>query len=149
MGVYDYGYGILIDKITFSTEGIVRLINKYGDEEIKNEFHDYVVNNITDEDTEEEVEQEFIDAYLSTMGDQGEWAVIEDLLHTRHPNMDFRCDDYCLFVGAYFPMDEKTKAEMPTTKAIQDAISELVNTDTAKIEDGAVKFDYYFIDDYS
>lgn len=118
---------------------------------MKNELHDFVVNNITEDDTDEEadLEREFIDLYESEWCDTGDWALITDLLNLRHPNMTFRHDDCCLFVGAYFPMDEEAKRNMPTAGDIQNAVNEFVNNDTAKIENGKLEFDYYTIDDYS
>lgn len=140
--VYDYGYGMLTDHVEMKQDKLVELIEKFGDEDLQKEFHEFVEDSVRNDGiTKKEAQRDYFEDY-------NEWEFIADLLNLRHPNMMFRAADCCLYVGAYFPMDKEAKKEMPTTGEIGDAIHEMVNPDTAVFNgEGAGDIDYYTIDD--
>lgn len=125
----DFGYGVDLSRTNFKADAPKYIIEHLAPSSILKQFKEYCAENSEDLN-EVEATLCFADEYESDIHYiRGIEALLVDCINLSEcdGNDTFLYEDYCIYVGARIPVDEKHKASLLTTQDIQRILAKYLN----------------------
>lgn len=125
----DFGYGVVMDDAEFKIDAAKYVLDNFATKEILAEFDEFKKDNpdLVDED---EAKVIFVDEYEDhTYYESGICGLLVKCINELECGGEhkFEYQDYCIYVGARIPSDNKEKIKMLTQEDIRKILTKYLN----------------------